>query len=148
MHIHWQWKPVWSSKSLCKIAPIVTLHVLNLVWLLAIYFTVCTRSRVLNLVQKNLVGTAVLNLLNLVQRHEAGDWTCGKVDDNTGMITPVLGRFTYKVMSSPDDSKTLINFLARVKTKVPVYYRNFVLERTESWRNRKATTCAMIVSQA
>jgi hypothetical protein len=44
----------------------------------------------------------------------------------------VLGHSTHAVMSSLYDSKKPINFLARWKIRVPVYYINFVLEWKES----------------
>jgi hypothetical protein len=51
-------------------------------------------------------------------------------------------------MSSSDDSKKPKKLLSQGKSKSTGILYKFVLERTESWTNRKATSFAMIVSQA
>ena len=70
-----------------------------------------------------------------------------EVNGSTGMITLVLGRSTSRVISASGNSKKPIKCFSQVK-KVPVYYINFVPERTETWTNRKAPSFAIIVLHA
>jgi hypothetical protein len=44
-----------------------------------------------------------------------------------------------------DDTKKAYKIFSQYLVKVPVHYISFVLERTESWTNRKTTSFAMIV---